>query len=140
MSLKVGELEMPDMVDVLSRVSRLQELGAGSYAYLMDEGGEDENVVSILLPQRLESLSGMWSLTDVGLPMILPLAPNLKKLDLRYTLLTGEGQCMLLSCCHSLEEFQVPHLSQQLHYFVVISRLFSKWHSVSWTDTKHTRR
>lgn len=109
--LKVGEIEMPDMVDVLSRVPHLEELGAGSYSYLGDEGVVDEDVVPISLPQCLKSLSGMWSLMDVGLPMILPVAPNLRKLDLRFTLLSGEGQCLLLSHCHSLEELQVQHRS-----------------------------
>lgn len=125
--LKVGEIEMPDMVDVLKRVPRLEELGAGSYSYLGDEEGVDENVVPVPLPKHLKSLSGMWSLTDVGLSMILPIAPNLRKLDLRFTLLSCEGHCLLLSHCHSLEELQVQHLFHQLDFLGAISceRTFS---------------
>jgi coronatine-insensitive protein 1 len=104
-SLKVGEIEMLDMVEVLNRASCLEELGTGSYNYLSDEG-EDE-AAPIALPKHLKSLSGMWSLTDGGLSMILPVAPNLRKLDLKYTLLSCEGHIQLLSQCHLLEELQV---------------------------------
>ena len=38
--------------------------------------------------------------------MILPVAPNLRKLDFKYTLLSCEGQIQLLSQCHLLEELQ----------------------------------
>lgn len=105
-SLKVGEVEMVHMVDVLSRVPYLEDLGAGSFSYLSDEG-ENEEVAPIPLPKHLKSLSGMWLLTDVGLSMVLPIAPNLRKLDLKFTLLSSEGHILLLSRCHSLEELQV---------------------------------
>lgn len=59
--LKVGEVEMLDMVNVLSKATHLEELGAGSYNYLGDEVGADEDVVPVHLPKCLKSLSGMWS-------------------------------------------------------------------------------
>jgi len=108
--LKVGEVEMPDLVDVVSRVPHLEDFGAGSYNYLGDEDVLDEDVVPVLLPEKLKSLSGMWSIMDAGLSTILPVAPNLRKLDLRFTLLSSEGHCLLLRHCHSLEELQVQHL------------------------------
>ncbi|KAG0583894.1 hypothetical protein M758_3G169100 [Ceratodon purpureus] len=103
-SLKVGEIEMLDMVDVLSRTPYLEELGTGSFNYLGDE--DDDAAAPIPLPKHLKSLSGMWSLMDVGLPTILPVAANLRKLDLKYTLLSCEGHTLLLSHCHSLEDLQ----------------------------------
>ena len=39
--------------------------------------------------------------------MILPIAPNLRKLDLKYTLLSCEDHVQLLSQCHLLKELQI---------------------------------
>ena len=116
--LKVGEIEMLDMVDVLRRVPSLQELGAGSCNNLV--GDEDEDVKSISLPKNLKALSGMWSLMDAGLPMVLPIAPNLRKLDLKFTLLSCEGHCVLLSRCHALEELEVTTTSS-IFYVLLFS-------------------
>ncbi|XP_024384913.1 coronatine-insensitive protein homolog 1a isoform X2 [Physcomitrium patens] len=102
--LKVAEIELLDMIDVLQRVPSLEDLGAGSCNYL---GAKDvDDFVSIPWPKKLNALSGMWSLMDSGLPQILPIAPNLIKLDLKYTLLSCEGHCLLLSHCFSLQELQ----------------------------------
>lgn len=98
--LKVGEVEMKDMVDVVNKVNHIEDFGAGSYSY------EDEDSIRVRLPPLLKSLSGMWSMTDAGLRTILPVTANLRKLDLKYTLLSCEGHCMLLRHCRSLEELQ----------------------------------
>lgn len=114
--LKVAEIELLDMIDVLQRVPSLEDLGAGSCNYL---GAKDvDDFVSIPWPKKLNALSGMWSLMDSGLPQILPIAPNLIKLDLKYTLLSCEGHCLLLSHCFSLQELQVnfSYPKFPLHY------------------------
>lgn len=104
-SLRVGEIEMVDMVRALSRAFFLKELGAGSCNYL---GEEDSRIyVPISLPTTLTALSGLWAMGDAGLAMVLPIAPNLKKLDLKFTLLSSKAYCELFSQCHALEELQV---------------------------------
>lgn len=108
MSLKVGEIELVDMVGALGKSSSLLELGAGSCNYLNDE--DSRVYASISLPLQLTSLSGLWSMGDFGLCMILPIAPNLKKLDLKFTFLSRKAYCQLFSQCHSLEELQVYDL------------------------------
>lgn len=105
MSLKVGEIELVDMVGALGKSSSLLELGAGSCNYLNDE--DSRVYASISLPLQLTSLSGLWSMGDFGLCMILPIAPNLKKLDLKFTFLSRKAYCQLFSQCHSLEELQI---------------------------------
>lgn len=106
-SLKVGETELVDMVAALTKAgSSLKELGAGSCFNLGDDEGGSE--VPVSLPSGLTGLSGLWALGDPGLAMVLPVAPNLKKLDLKFTLLSTKAYCQVFSLCHSLEELQVP--------------------------------
>jgi coronatine-insensitive protein 1 len=109
-SLKVGEVEMVDMVGVLSKAHSLRELGAGSCNELGDE--ESGMTVTISLPSQLTALSGLWAMGDVGLTMVMPIAPNLRKLDLKFTLLSSKGHCQLLSHCHALQELQVQSIKQ----------------------------
>lgn len=104
-SLRVGEIEMVDMVRALSKASSLKELGAGSCSYLGDE--DRRTYVPISLPISLTALSGLWAMGDAGLAMVLPIAPNLKKLDLKFTLLSSKAYCELFSQCLVLEELQV---------------------------------
>lgn len=105
-SLKVGEMEMVDMVGALRNAASLKELGAGSCGYFGDEDGVTQ--VPLSLPSGLTGLSGLWAMGDPGLAMVLPIAPNLKKLDLKFTLLSSKAYCQLFSLCHALEELQVP--------------------------------
>lgn len=105
MSLKVGEVEMMDMIGAIRRASSLRELGGGSCSYLGDQ--DSRSYVPISLPSYLTGLSGLWAMDDAGLAMILPIAPNLKKLDLKFTLLSRKAYCQIFSLCHALEELQV---------------------------------
>jgi len=104
-SLKVGEIDMSDLTPVLNKAPFLKELGTGSCSDL----GEEKNCipVSINLSQHLTSLSGLWAMPDSGLQILQPVAANLKKLDLKFTLLSGRGHCELLNLCFALEDLQV---------------------------------
>lgn len=104
-SLKVGEVEMVDMISAISRASSLTEFGTGSCNFFGDE--DSRTHVSISLPSSLTGLSGLWAMSDPGLAMVLPIAPNLRKLDLKFTLLSRKAYCQLFSQCHALEELQV---------------------------------
>lgn len=91
---------MQYLVDVVNKLYHIEDFGAGSYRF------EDEDVNRVAMPPLLKSLSGMWSMTDAGLRALLPVSAHLRKLDLKYTLLSGHGQCMILRHCRSLEELQ----------------------------------
>jgi coronatine-insensitive protein 1 len=104
-SLKVSDIDMSELDGVWSKVPFLKELGTGSCNDLGDE--KKGMAVSINLPQHLTSLSGLWAMLDVGLQMVKPVAANLKKLDLKFTLLSSRGHCELLSHCFALEDLQV---------------------------------
>ncbi len=104
-SLKVGDIDMSDLAGVLSKVPFLKELGTGGFSDLGDEN--KSMAASINLPQHLTSLSGLWAMPDLGLQMVQPVAANLKKLDLKFTVLSCRGHCELLSHCFALEELQV---------------------------------
>ncbi|KAH9552702.1 hypothetical protein CY35_09G079900 [Sphagnum magellanicum] len=107
-SLKVGEIDMSDLTPVLNKAPFLKELGTGSCSDL----GEEKNCipVSINLSQHLTSLSGLWAMPDSGLQILQPVAANLKKLDLKFTLLSGRGHCELLNLCFALEDLQVRNV------------------------------
>ncbi len=104
-SLKVGEIDMSNLAGVLRKAPFLKELGTGTFSDLEDE--RMRSAVSIKLPQHLVSLSGLWAMPDAGLQMVQPVAANLKKLDLKFTLLSTRGHCELLSHCFALEELEV---------------------------------
>ena len=124
-SLKVGEIEMKELIGVLSKVPNLKELGAGSCNELRD----DEGAMPISLPTHLTALTGLWAMSDIGLRMVLPIAPNLRKLDLKFTLLSSNAHCELLSHCHVLEELQVVYTSSCrmafLHYCAFMHFLYA---------------
>lgn len=103
-SLKVGEIDMEELIGVLSKVPNLKELGAGSCNELRDD---EEGAVPISLPAHLTALTGLWAMNDSGWRMVLPVAANLRKLELKFTLLSRNAHCELLSHCHVLEELQV---------------------------------
>jgi len=104
-SLKISDIDMSELNGVWSKVPFLKELGTGSCNDLGDE--KKGMAVSINLPQHLTSLSGLWAMLDVGLQMVQPVAAHLKKLDLKFTLLSSRGHCELLSHCFALEDLQV---------------------------------
>lgn len=106
-SLKVSEIDILDMRGVLSKAHNLREHGTGCCASIGDPlraGGVD-------LPRTIIALSGLYELNEIGLPMVANLLPNLKKLDLKYTLLSAQGHVQILSHCVSLEELEACNLS-----------------------------
>jgi coronatine-insensitive protein 1 len=107
-SLKVGEIDMSNLAGVLRKAPFLKELGTGTFSDLGDE--RMRTAVSIKLPQHLVSLSGLWAMPDAGLQMVQPVAANLKKLDLTFTLLSTRGHCELLSHCFALEELEARNV------------------------------
>ncbi|BBN03813.1 coronatine-insensitive protein 1 [Marchantia polymorpha subsp. ruderalis] len=105
-SLKVSEIDILDMRGVLSKAHNLREHGTGCCASIGDPlraGGVD-------LPRTIIALSGLYELNEIGLPMVANLLPNLKKLDLKYTLLSAQGHVQILSHCVSLEELEVRNV------------------------------
>jgi len=81
-ALKVREIEIEKFREVLKSCSMpMEELGVGCYSML-----DDHRILATSL---------------------LPWVSKLKILDLKFALLSAEGQCELLSYCHSLEELEL---------------------------------
>ncbi|KAL2645390.1 hypothetical protein R1flu_012977 [Riccia fluitans] len=104
-SLKVSEIDIFDMRGVLRKADGLQECGTGSCASI-----GDLTVGGIDFPRTIIGLSGLYELSELGLPVLANLLPNLKKLDLKYTFLSREGHIEILSHCVSLEELEVRNV------------------------------
>ncbi|KAJ7565385.1 hypothetical protein O6H91_02G058400 [Diphasiastrum complanatum] len=94
--LKVGEVDANRIRKVLSKTTVLQEFAMlnsiGDNNFDQNNSPEGRDAV-FDLPRTLNSLSG-----DILLPMSPALASNIKKLDLKPTLLSAEGHLELLRC------------------------------------------
>lgn len=107
-SLKLNELELEDLQEILSRTTALQELGGVSVGACMDGEPKDR----ITLPGTLTSLVAFYYMgADDGdaivNTIVQPIAPGLRKIDLQYSCLTVDGHCQLLSHCANLEALEV---------------------------------
>lgn len=89
--LKVGEVEMVDMISVISRVFFLIEFGIGFCNFF---GDEDSRIyVFIFLFLSLMGLLGLWVMFDFGLVMVFFIVLNLRKLDLKFMFLSRKVYC-----------------------------------------------
>ncbi len=95
-ALKVREIEIEKFREVLKSCSMpMEELGVGCHSNFDDH--------------RLLATS------------LLPWVSKLKILDLKFALLGAEGQCELLSYCHSLEELEVGIAIRDCYILICIS-------------------
>ncbi|KAI5069884.1 hypothetical protein GOP47_0016185 [Adiantum capillus-veneris] len=106
-SLKVSDVELSKLSGVLSRATCLRELAGVS---LSGNYGQGNGTLSSL-PTGLTSLGLMYMGDDYGdtniIPLIQPLAPGLKKLDLQLAGLSLEGHCQLLQHFNNLDVLEV---------------------------------
>ncbi|CAM6110085.1 unnamed protein product [Calypogeia fissa] len=99
-SLKVAEVDVLDMERVANKCTALVELGTGDCSRV----GDPEVPVPIVnFPRTIMALSGFLALNDLGVPAIVGMLANLKKLDLQFSLLSQDGYCQILQHCTSLE-------------------------------------
>ncbi|MCO5562001.1 hypothetical protein L7F22_015627 [Adiantum nelumboides] len=105
-SLKLNELELEDLPEILSRTTALRELGGVSVGANVDQQSK------IRLPVTLTSLVALYYMgVDEGdsivNSIIQPIAAGLRKIDLQYSCLTVDGHCQLLGHCANLEALEV---------------------------------
>jgi coronatine-insensitive protein 1 len=83
-SLKMGEIELETLKEIMKYMSmRLEAFGAGCYTLQ-----EEDRLVTAFIP---------W-------------VTKLKILDLKYTSLSAEGHCQILTYCFCLEELEVSNV------------------------------
>lgn len=109
-SLKVHELDLVSLTELLRTTTALQELGGVLVA--PNNGCDGMPNMGIRLPASLTSLVGLCYMgTDDGdaavNSLVRPIASGLKKIDLQFAFLSVEGHCELLSCCTNLEDLEV---------------------------------
>lgn len=109
-SLKVYDIELSSLRGVLNRATSLKELAGVS---LTSDGNLNNGDVngSFSLPRGLTSIGLMYMGDDSGdnnvIPLILPLASGLKKLDLQLAGLSLEGHSVLLRHFFNLDVLEV---------------------------------
>ncbi|KAI5054087.1 hypothetical protein GOP47_0031018 [Adiantum capillus-veneris] len=105
-SLKLNELELEGLPEILSRTTALRELGGVSVGASVDQQPK------ITLPATLTSLVALYYMgveegDSIVNSIIQPIAAGLRKLDLQYSCLTVDGHCQLLGLCANLEALEV---------------------------------
>jgi len=108
-SLRVNECDILDLRGVLEKATELEDFGGGAFDNIDGHALETE-YQSVKFPPKVISLVGLNYMSDTGLPFILPLACNLKKLDLQFTFLSMENHCELLRLCTNLEVLEVRNV------------------------------
>lgn len=94
-SVKITDCEILDLVNFFRHASALEEFCGGSY-------NEELEYNAIPLPEKLSRL-GLTYITKNKMPIVVPYAALLKKLDLLYAMLDTEDHCMLIQRCPNLE-------------------------------------
>ena len=106
-SLKISDCDVLELAPFFAAAPALEEFGGGSF----NDGAGEENSAyrHIRFPPRLCRLSLSFMGTH-EMPLIFPLAANLKKLDLQFTFLSTEDHCQLIQQCPSLEVLEVRNV------------------------------
>eukprot|EP00250_Pteridium_aquilinum_P011409 c20046_g1_i1 orf=300-2018(+) len=104
-SLKLNDLELENLVEILKRATALRELGGVSV-------GDQHPRGNIALPAGLTALGGLSYMGDeesdeIVNSLVQPIAPGLRKIDLQFAFLSVEGHCKLLGHCSNLEALEV---------------------------------
>lgn len=108
-SLKLNELDLEELAEVLGRTTALRELGGVSAGASLDQ---KHLRTPIALPASLTSLVALYYMgidegDEIINSIIQTIAPGLRKIDLQYSCLTVDGHCQLLGHCANLEALEV---------------------------------
>lgn len=106
-SVKTSDCEIIDLLSFFRSARSLEEFGGGSY----NRPPEDYSVVS--LPATIRRL-GLTFMGRNEMPIVFPLGPLLRELDLVYALLDTEDHCHLIRKCPNLEVLEVTNKSISL--------------------------
>ena len=115
-SLKLNELEVEELSEVLNKTTTLKELGGicvGNF------NPADQPLTSFKLPAGITSLVGLYYFganegDEIVNSLVQPIAPGLRKIDLQYACLSIDAHCQLLGRCANLEALEVNQY--QAHY------------------------
>lgn len=121
-SLKLNDLELETLAEVLKRTTALQELGGVSVGDSVNQDPKKE----ITLPASLTSLVALCYMGaeegDVIVnSLIQPIARGLRRMDLQFAFLSVDGHCQLLGHCSNLEALEVNftlHLEAPCYLYV----------------------
>lgn len=105
-SMKICETDMSALFGFFRAATSLEEFAGGSFGEQPDPIGP---YADVKFPPGLCSL-GLTYLGNNELPILLPIASRLKKLDLLYALLDTEGHCSLLGKCFNLEVLEARNV------------------------------
>ncbi|CAH8376544.1 unnamed protein product [Eruca vesicaria subsp. sativa] len=98
-SVKVGELEMLDLVGFFNAAVNLEEFFSGA---LNENVGDPDKYTNLTFPPKLCRL-GLSYLGANQMPIVFPFAAQIRKLDLLYAFLGTDDHCKLIQKCPNLE-------------------------------------
>lgn len=98
-SIKISDCEILDLMGFFNAAASLEEFCGGACS-------EHADYSAVTFPPRLHCL-GLTFLGSNQLSLVIPIASQIKKLDLIYAMLSTEDHCMLIMRCPNLEVFEV---------------------------------
>ncbi|KAK9159003.1 hypothetical protein Scep_005577 [Stephania cephalantha] len=100
-SVKISECEIMSLLDFFRAATALEEFGGGYFS--------DQQYSNVTLPTKLCRL-GLSYMGRDEMPLVYPLASQLKKLDLLYSLLSTDDHCSLIQLCPNLEVLEARNV------------------------------
>ncbi|KAL8201698.1 hypothetical protein R6Q57_010845 [Mikania cordata] len=95
-SVKISECDFTGLVDFFNHVVNLQEFGGGAFS------NQPEKYTGLKFPPSLRCMALNYA-SQSEIPVVLPFASGLTKLDLLYALFDTEDHCFLIQRCPNLE-------------------------------------
>ncbi|KVI08271.1 coronatine-insensitive protein 1-like isoform X1 [Cynara cardunculus var. scolymus] len=95
-SVKISECDVTDLVDFFRYAVKLEEFGGGAFSDHL------EKYAGLKFPPILRSMALNY-MSELELPVVLPFASQITKLDLLYALFDTDAHCFLFQRCPNLE-------------------------------------
>ncbi|KAD7478072.1 hypothetical protein E3N88_01208 [Mikania micrantha] len=95
-SVKISECDFTGLVDFFNHVVNLQEFGGGAFS------NQPEKYIGLKFPPSLRCMALNYA-SQSEIPVVLPFASGITRLDLLYALFDTEDHCFLIQRCPNLE-------------------------------------
>ncbi|XP_071706002.1 coronatine-insensitive protein 1-like [Rutidosis leptorrhynchoides] len=95
-SVKISECDLTDLVNFFNFAVKLEEFGGGSFS------NQPEKYTGLKFPPLLRRMA-LNFMSQPEIPIVLPFAARLTKLDLLYALFDTDDHCFLVQRCPNLE-------------------------------------
>ncbi|KAK1411142.1 hypothetical protein QVD17_37686 [Tagetes erecta] len=95
-SVKISECDLTNLVDFFNHVVSLQEFGGGAFS------NQSDKYTGFKFPSSLRCVALNY-MSQTEIPIVLPFASRITKLDLLYALFDTEDHCFLVQRCPNLE-------------------------------------